>query len=89
MFILFRLYGSALPRACVVGVLAGVLAGVLQATVADEIREKWRHPYPYQAFAFVLGFMLIIRCAGRTMRLACEARAQLGSRAGCSALPTS
>jgi hypothetical protein len=63
LLVLFRFYGSALPRALPTAAVSAALAAALQLTVADSTREKWHHPYPYQAFAFITGFMLVFRCA--------------------------
>jgi predicted membrane chloride channel (bestrophin family) len=61
--VLFRFYGSALPRALPAAIIAAIITVTLQVTVSDEIRRKWRHPYPYQIFTFVAGFLLVFRCA--------------------------
>ena len=58
-----RLYGSAFPRALPFSLFAGLLAGIIQAFGSKEFRQLWLHPYPYQSFAFIAGFMIVFRCA--------------------------
>ena len=60
---LTRWYGSAFPRALPFSVASALLAGLLQAFISDELRPLWLHPYPYQSFAFIAGFMIVFRCA--------------------------
>lgn len=58
-----RLYGSAFPRALPFSLFSGVLAGLIQSFANKDFRELWLHPYPYQSFAFIAGFMIVFRCA--------------------------
>jgi hypothetical protein len=55
-------YGSALPRALPFALASAAITAVAHAFLDDAMKEQWRHPYPYQAFAFVVGFMLVFRC---------------------------
>eukprot|EP01023_Acetabularia_acetabulum_P020213 TRINITY_DN20429_c0_g2_i1.p1 TRINITY_DN20429_c0_g2~~TRINITY_DN20429_c0_g2_i1.p1 ORF type:complete len:458 (+),score=86.68 TRINITY_DN20429_c0_g2_i1:226-1599(+) len=74
--LLTRLYGSAFPRALPFALLSTAITLLLKL-LADPIDdghknhrfegddqwllELWNHPYPYQAFAFVVGFIIIFR----------------------------
>ena len=40
---------------------AGICAA-LYFTIHGEEATWWRHPYPYQSFAVILGFIIIFRC---------------------------
>jgi hypothetical protein len=60
---LTRWYGSAFPRALPFSLSSGLLAGLLQGFWGDTLRGQWVHPYPYQSFAFIAGFMIVFRCA--------------------------
>ena len=65
------LYGSAIPRALPFSVAAAVMAACLEEftnlgaknaeTDADGQRKYFLHPYPFQAFAFIAGFMIVFR----------------------------
>ena len=46
-------------RSCL---LAGICAA-LYYTVHEIEASWWRHPYPYQSFAVILGFIIIFRHA--------------------------
>ena len=35
---------------------------MLYFTIHDLEAQWWRHPYPYQSFAVILGFIIIFRC---------------------------
>lgn len=59
----FQLYGSALPRAAPIALAAAALSALLRAFLGDVIQENILHPYPFQAFSFVVGFLLVFRCA--------------------------
>ncbi|GMH38627.1 hypothetical protein BSKO_06511 [Bryopsis sp. KO-2023] len=71
--LLLRVYGSAFPRTWPFAVLSGFMTLVLEWTVAQDetedgtmnrrsqAREWWGHPYPYQTFAFIVGFILVFR----------------------------
>lgn len=67
--LLFRLYGSALPRCFPFALISGTLTLILELTVGkaanfedeSEARTWWKHPYPFQTYAFIVGFMLVFR----------------------------
>eukprot|EP00210_Caulerpa_lentillifera_P008077 g7712.t1 len=67
--LLFRIYGSAFPRCLPFAILSGTITLVLELTVGkaanfedeSEARSWWRHPYPFQTYAFIVGFMLVFR----------------------------
>jgi hypothetical protein len=60
---LSRWYGSAFLRALPFSMASSIFAGLLQAFWGDTLHTQWNHPYPYQAFAFIAGFMIVFRCA--------------------------
>ncbi|CAD7698726.1 unnamed protein product [Ostreobium quekettii] len=66
--LLWRIYGSAFPRTIPFALISGVIALILEWTVGEDkdgrpstAREWWQDPYPYQTFAFIVGFMLVFR----------------------------
>eukprot|EP01024_Parvocaulis_polyphysoides_P014826 TRINITY_DN16220_c0_g1_i2.p1 TRINITY_DN16220_c0_g1~~TRINITY_DN16220_c0_g1_i2.p1 ORF type:complete len:459 (+),score=57.88 TRINITY_DN16220_c0_g1_i2:128-1504(+) len=75
--LLGRLYGSAFPRALPFALLSTGITLILKLvadhtddSMANHKRfpgedqwllELWHHPYPYQTFAFVVGFIIIFR----------------------------
>ena len=67
--LLFRGYGSGVPRALPFGVLAAVYVALLEsyqddwAGGTDEMGDLglFAHPYPYAVVAFITGFGLIFR----------------------------
>ncbi|CAD7699638.1 unnamed protein product [Ostreobium quekettii] len=66
--LLWRIYGSAFPRTLPFALVSGVITLILEWTVAEDkdgvpstARRWWEHPYPYQTFAFIVGFMLVFR----------------------------
>lgn len=61
--LLFQLFGSAVPRALPFALVAGALAFVLKICIGDYLEANWKHPFPYQAVAFVVGFLVSFRCA--------------------------
>jgi hypothetical protein len=60
--LLFRLYGSALPRVMPVAILAALYCGLLSYYLSDHLAQLWTNPYAYNAFAFGVGFILVFRC---------------------------
>ena len=66
--LLFRMYGSAFPRSFPpAAISAGItVAFYLAFRPADE--AWWRHPYPYQVFAYVVGFIVIFRWGFRLLQ---------------------
>lgn len=61
--VLFRAYGSAFPRAMPPAILAAAIAAVVSALFDTEDWELFRNAYPLQLFFFIVGFMVIFRCA--------------------------
>jgi len=60
---LTRWYGSAFPRALPFSLVAAAAAGLLQHFWAERAADIWKHPYPFQTFAFIVGFMIVFRYA--------------------------
>jgi hypothetical protein len=58
---LTRWYGSAFLRALPFSLSSALLAALLRGFWAASLEAEWRHPYPYQAFAFIAGFMVVFR----------------------------
>lgn len=63
MTLLFQLFGSAIPRALPFALYGGLVAFALSSTCAQYLEDNWRHPFPYQAIAFIVGFLVSFRCA--------------------------
>merc|ERR1712166_70656 len=59
--LLCRSYGSTLPRAFPFAVFSSVLTWIIEEYAGDETRLWFDHPYPYQMYAWVVGFVLIFR----------------------------
>eukprot|EP00210_Caulerpa_lentillifera_P008030 g7667.t1 len=69
--LLCRFYGSALPRCLPLALMSGALTLVLELTAGEDANSHaptqseedpwWWHPYPFQTFAFIVGFMLVFR----------------------------
>lgn len=36
--------------------------------MVEEVREGWLHPYPFQAFAAIVGFFTVFRCDLKALR---------------------
>ena len=60
--VLTRMYGSAFPRALPFSIFSCIFAGLLSAWYAKQLDEEFIHPYPFQTFAFIAGFMVVFRC---------------------------
>lgn len=61
--LLLRLYGSAFPRSLPAGLLSIVFTTLLIVFVKeDQLRTWWVHPFPYQVFSSIVGFILVFRC---------------------------
>lgn len=56
-----KMYGSAFPKALPFSVCSAFLAGVLAYFFGQELDDAFIHPYPFQTFAFVAGFMVVFR----------------------------
>eukprot|EP00850_Spirogloea_muscicola_P009230 SM000051S17590 [mRNA] locus=s51:527683:530778:- [translate_table: standard] len=60
--LLFRVYGSAWPRALILAVPSAVAAGFIKAYANDHNQHHFfLHPYPYSVFASMLAFLIIFR----------------------------
>ena len=59
--LLLQVYGSALPRSLPFAIFGGALAYGLSVFYGDYLRHNWRHPFPYQAIAFAVGFLVSFR----------------------------
>merc|ERR1712166_539755 len=59
--LLCRSYGSTLPRAFPFAVFSSVLTWIVEEYANDQTRLWFDHPYPYQMYAWVVGFVLIFR----------------------------
>ena len=63
--LLTRMHGSAAPRALVPALLSTALTLLLELGYPmlghNELRSLFEHPYPYQIFASILGFILVFR----------------------------
>lgn len=56
-------YGSAFPRTLPFSLLASGIAVAVSMLWKDKFRILWVQPHPFQIFALVTGFMLVLRCA--------------------------
>mmetsp|Transcript_108730 Transcript_108730/g.335869 ORF Transcript_108730/g.335869 Transcript_108730/m.335869 type:complete len:398 (+) Transcript_108730:26-1219(+) len=66
VFLLFRVVGTAWPHGIVPGLLSAALGLILGLLEVIEIKVTddtvfLQNPYPYQLFAFVVGFILVFR----------------------------
>lgn len=60
--LLFRLYGSALPRVLPFSCLSAGLTALLYFYPGrDYFEEVWGHPYIYYNLSFIVGFVLVFR----------------------------
>mmetsp|Transcript_36932 Transcript_36932/g.66120 ORF Transcript_36932/g.66120 Transcript_36932/m.66120 type:complete len:208 (-) Transcript_36932:498-1121(-) len=61
--LLGRWYGSAFPRVIPFALASCAWSALLFLLKPHHhIPEIWEHPYPFQAFAYIVGFALIFRC---------------------------
>eukprot|EP00899_Mesostigma_viride_P005816 jgi/Mesvir1/15235/Mv06460-RA.1 len=61
LILLTRVYGSALPRCLPYCVLVTALTVALFQFAQDEMHDAFRHPFPYNIFTVMLGFLLVFR----------------------------
>lgn len=61
--VLFRAYGSAFPRAMPCACLSAVIAATVSALCDTTDWHLFKNSYPLQLFFFIVGFMVIFRCA--------------------------
>jgi hypothetical protein len=64
---------SAFPRALPFALFALVEAVLLhvvldQYNAFSKMRDKWSHPYPFQAFVAIVGFITVFRCVEQAER---------------------
>jgi hypothetical protein len=59
--VLTRIYGSAFPRVLPVAVFTVLFTTLLGCLEHTTLRAYWIHPFPYQAFSFIVGFILVFR----------------------------
>lgn len=59
--LLCHLFGSAIPRSLPFAFFGGLGAYLLRAYYGEYLENHWRHPAPYQAIAFIVGFMVTFR----------------------------
>mmetsp|Transcript_11344 Transcript_11344/g.32206 ORF Transcript_11344/g.32206 Transcript_11344/m.32206 type:complete len:89 (-) Transcript_11344:1766-2032(-) len=60
-WLLSRWYGSAFPRVVPFAVFSCMWSIFLFLGFRDHIEPYWEHPYPFQAFAYIVGFGVIFR----------------------------
>jgi predicted membrane chloride channel (bestrophin family) len=63
LYTLFSWYGSAFPRALPFALVASAIAVFVSVFWKEHFRVLWLHPYPFQIFGLVAGFMILFRCA--------------------------
>ena len=56
-----RMYGSAIPRSLPPAAISAGITAVFYVTIDAKDYEWWRHPYPFQIFSFVVGFVVVFR----------------------------
>ena len=61
--VLFRLYGSAFPRAMPHAIVSAVIAATLSTLFHTTGWRLFNNSYPVQMFFFIVGFMVIFRSA--------------------------
>lgn len=61
-YVLFRMYGSAFPRAMPHACLSATIAAVLSALFHTTGWQLFSNSYPVQMFFFIVGFMVVFRC---------------------------
>jgi hypothetical protein len=72
--VLARMYGSAFPKALPLSILASLIAGFSHYFFFDALDGTFSHPYPFAIFAFIVGFMVVFRCAPSPCSAACRVR---------------
>lgn len=61
LHLLLRVYGSAFPRSLPFSLVSTGICAALYVTKKTQVGSDWRHPYPYHAFAFIVGFIVVFR----------------------------
>lgn len=59
--LLFRCYGSALPRSAPVALMTSAITLCLIRYYGDHLRATWRNPFAYSIFASIVGFIVVFR----------------------------
>lgn len=59
--LLFRMYGSSFPRSFPPAAVSAGITALFYLTIQQNDQNWWRHPYPYQVFAYIVGFIVIFR----------------------------
>ena len=65
--LLFRLAGSAIPKACIYGGFSALLTLILDVIIHSDknnegyIDSLFQHPYAFQPFAYIAAFVLVFR----------------------------
>ncbi len=63
--LLFRTYGSAIPRSCPAALASTALAVYLSWYRNEWVRSIWLSPFPYQMFGTIVGFIVVFRCGAQ------------------------
>lgn len=63
LHLLVRVYGSAFPRSIIFSGISSAITMALYVTKRPQLLSDWRHPYPYQIFAVIVGFIVVFRWA--------------------------
>ena len=59
--LLLRMYGSAFPRSFPAAAISAGVTVLFYLTIQDADERWWGPPYPYQIFAYIVGFIVIFR----------------------------
>jgi hypothetical protein len=62
-YLIFSMYGSAIPRACIPGLFSACVSFMLDVFVPYDsyLKHLIEHPYPFQPFAYIAAFVLVFR----------------------------
>ena len=60
--LLFRSYGSAIPRSVPVAAACAAVTAYLHFFWGEYLRAVWRNPFPFQIFGTIVGFIVVFRC---------------------------
>ena len=60
-YLIFQLFGSAIPRGCVAGVFSAVISLSLNQLPYDYLKHLVSHPYAFQPFSYIAAFVLVFR----------------------------
>lgn len=59
--LLFRCYGSAIPRSIPIALLTSAITLCLLRYLGEGLRTTWRNPFAYSVFASTVGFIVVFR----------------------------